>query len=166
VARAELAAATQEERLLNRELSWLAYDARVLEQAKDQSLPLLERAKNCSYASANLDEFFMVRVAGLMEQEDSGLVLRSPDGRTPNETLQEIRARTLELTAEQAKLWKRDLRPALVEQGIVVGDVEDCTKKELEELEDRFQHEVFPILTPLAVAPGSRSPTSPGCRSA
>jgi polyphosphate kinase len=158
VVHTELAAATREERLLNRELSWLAYDARVLDQAANPSMPLLERAKNCAYFSSNLDEFFMVRVAGLMGQEDSGLVLRSPDGRTAHETLREIRALTLELSAAQAKLWKRELRPALADQGVVVGDVDDCTKKELDELEDRFEREVFPILTPLAVGPGQPFP--------
>jgi polyphosphate kinase len=154
-ATSELSAA---ERLLNRELSWLDYDARVLDQAANPALPLLERAKNCAYFSSNLDEFFMVRVAGLMGQEESGLVLRSPDGRTAAQTLSEIRAQVLELSTRQAKLWKRDLRPALAEQGIIVGEVEDCTKKELEELERRFEREVFPILTPLAVGPGQPFP--------
>jgi polyphosphate kinase len=158
VVRAELAAATQDERLLNRELSWLAYDARVLDQATNASLPLLERVKNCAYVSSNLDEFFMVRVAGLMGQEESGLVLRSADGRTAHRTLEEIRVLALELAARQAKLWKRELRPALAEHDIVVGDVDDCTKKELEELERRFEREVFPILTPLAVGPGQPFP--------
>jgi polyphosphate kinase len=146
------------EKLLNRELSWLDYDARVLEQAASPSVPLLERAKNCAYFSSNLDEFFMVRVAGLMGQEESGLVLRSPDGRTAQQTLNEIRAQVLELSARQAKLWKRELRPALAEHGIIVGEVEDCTKKELDELERRFEREVFPILTPLAVGPGQPFP--------
>jgi polyphosphate kinase len=154
-ATSELSAA---ERLLNRELSWLDYDARVLDQAANPALPLLERAKNCAYFSSNLDEFFMVRVAGLMGQEESGLVLRSPDGRTAQQTLNEIRTQVLELSTRQAKLWKRDLRPALAEQGIVVGEVEDCTKKELEELGRRFEREVFPILTPLAVGAGQPFP--------
>jgi polyphosphate kinase len=147
-----------EARLLNRELSWLDYNARVLDQASSAGLPLLERAKNCSYFSSNLDEFFMVRVAGLMGQEESGLVVRSIDGRTAVETLAEIRAKTLELTAHQAKLWKRELRPALADAGIVVGDIEDCTRKELDELDSRFEHEIFPILTPLAVGPGQPFP--------
>jgi polyphosphate kinase len=154
-ASAEVSAA---ERLLNRELSWLDYDARVLDQAANPALPLLERAKNCAYFSSNLDEFFMVRVAGLMGLEESGLVLRSPDGRTAHETLAEIRTLALDLTSQQAKLWKRDLRPALAEAGIVVGDVEDCTKRELAELERRFERQVFPILTPLAVGPGQPFP--------
>jgi polyphosphate kinase len=154
-ASAELSTA---EKLLNRELSWLEYNARVLEQAANPGLPLLERAKNCAYASSNLDEFFMVRVAGLMGQEESSLVLRSPDGRTAQETLAEIRSLALALTGRQAKLWKRELRPALADNGVVVGDVDDCTKRELAELEQRFERQVFPILTPLAVGPGQPFP--------
>jgi polyphosphate kinase len=158
VARAETALVTDEARLFNRELSWLDYDARVLARAADPGLPPLERSRSCAYFSSNLDEFFQVRVAGLMGQEESGLLVRSPDGRTPQETLAAIRERTLELTATQAKLWKRDLRPALEEAGIVVGDVDDANKKELAELEDRFDTDIFPILTPLAVGPGQPFP--------
>ena len=158
MARAVTAPVTEDARLLNRELSWLDYDARVLARAADPSLPVLERSRNCAYFSSNLDEFFQVRVAGLMGQEESGLLVHSPDGRTPHETLAAIRAKTLELTSEQAKLWKRDLRPALEEAGVIVGDVEDATKKELDELEDRFATDIFPILTPLAVGPGQPFP--------
>src|ERR671937_2094003 len=110
--RAETADA--EARFLNRELSWLDFNARVLEVAADASLPLLERVKFCSIYSSNLDEFFMVRVAGLMDQVAAGLTVHSPDGRTPQATLAEIRDRVLRLTAQQAKLWERDLRPAMV----------------------------------------------------
>jgi polyphosphate kinase len=99
-----------------------------------------------------------VRVAGLMGQQESGLLVRSPDGRTPQQTLAAIREKTLELTATQAKLWKRELRPALEDGGVIVGDVDDATKKELEELENRFETDVFPILTPLAVGPGQPFP--------
>jgi polyphosphate kinase len=158
VPRALTAPVTEEARLLNRELSWLDYDARVLARAADPSLPILERSRSCAYFSSNLDEFFQVRVAGLMGQEESGLLVRSPDGRTPQETLAAVREKTLELTAEQAKLWKRDLRPALEEAGIIVGDVDDATKKELEELEERFETDIFPILTPLAVGAGQPFP--------
>jgi polyphosphate kinase len=158
VARAETAHVTDEARLLNRELSWLDYDARVLARAADSGLPLLERSRNCAYFSSNLDEFFQVRVAGLMGQEESGLLVRSADGRTAQQTLAAIREKTLELTAEQAKLWKRELRPALEGVGVVVGDVDDTNKRELEELEDRFETEIFPILTPLAVGPGKPFP--------
>jgi polyphosphate kinase len=154
VARAGTALETDDARLLNRELSWLDYDARVLARAADKALPLLERTRNCAYFSSNLDEFFQVRVAGLMGQEEAGLLVRSPDGRTPQQALAEIRERTVELTSDQAKLWKRDLRPALAEAGITVGDVEDCNRKELDELDHRFDRDIFPILTPLAVGPG------------
>ena len=158
MARAETALATDEARLLNRELSWLDYDARVLARAADPGLHALERSRNCAYFSSNLDEFFQVRVAGLMGQEESGLLVRSPDGRTAQQTLAAIREKTLELTATQAKLWKRDLRPALEEAGVIVGDVDDANKKELEELEGRFATDIFPILTPLAVGPGQPFP--------
>jgi polyphosphate kinase len=146
------------ERLLNRELSWLDYNARVLELAGDPDLPLLERAKLCRYFSSNLDEFFMVRVAGLMGQAAAGVPVRSGDGRSPQETLAAIRERAVDVTTRLAKLWKRDLRPALAEQGIVVGQVEDCTQKELEELTDRFERAIYPVLTPLAVGPGQPFP--------
>jgi polyphosphate kinase len=158
VARAETALVTDEARLLNRELSWLDYNARVLARAADPGLPVLERSRNCAYFSSNLDEFFQVRVAGLMGQEEAGLLVRSADGRTARQTLAAIREKTLELTAAQAKLWKRELRPALEDAGIVVGDVDEANKKELEELEDRFATDVFPILTPLAVGPGQPFP--------
>ena len=138
MARAEAALLTDDARLLNRELSWLDYNARVLARASDPALPLLERSRSCAYFSSNLDEFFQVRVAGLMGQEEAGLLVRSPDGRTAPETLAAIREKTLELTAAQAKLWKRELRPALAEAGVIVGEVEDCNRKELEELEQRF----------------------------
>jgi polyphosphate kinase len=158
VARTEAVAAPAEQRLINRELSWLAYNARVLDQAADASLPLLERAKYCSFFSSNLDEFFMVRVAGLMEQEEVGLLVRSADGLTAGQTLAAIRTEAVELAARQAKLWKRDLRPALADAGIDVGDVEDCTRRELEELSARFEREIYPVLTPLAVGPGQPFP--------
>jgi len=158
VARAEAALLTDDARLLNRELSWLDYNARVLARASDPALPLLERSRNCAYFSSNLDEFFQVRVAGLTGQEESGLLVRSPDGRTAPETLAAIREKTLELTAAQAKLWKRELRPALADAGVIVGEVEDCNRKELEELEQRFGRDIFPILTPLAVGPGQPFP--------
>ena len=158
MAHAKAVLETDDARLLNRELSWLDYNARVLARAADRTLPLLERTRNCAYFSSNLDEFFQVRVAGLMGQEEAGLLVRSPDGRTPQQTLAEIRERTVELTSDQAKLWKRELRPALAEAGILVGDVEDCNRKELDELDQRFDRDIFPILTPLAVGPGQPFP--------
>jgi polyphosphate kinase len=142
------------DRLLNRELSRLDFETRVLDLAADATLPLLERVRFCSIMSANLDEFFAVRVAGLLDQAASGLSVRSADGRTPRETLASVRARVLELTARQAKLWQRELCPALAEERIVVGTIGDATGRELTELEARFAAEIYPVLTPLAVGPG------------
>jgi polyphosphate kinase len=145
-------------RLLNRELSWLDYNGRVLELAEDPAVPLLERVRMCKFFSSNLDEFFMVRVAGLMEQADTGIDVTSPDGRTPIQALAEIREDVLELVARQARLWKRDLRPALSDAGIVVANVDELDEEELAELDRLFTAEVFPILTPLAVGPGQPFP--------
>ena len=146
------------ERLLNRELSLLDFHARVLELAGDESVPLLERVKFCSIFSSNLDEFFQVRVAGLLGQAETGLAVRSADGLTPQQALTKIRERVLELTSTQSRLWKRELRPALAAEGIVVGGIEDCDAKELAQLERRFQREIYPVLTPLAVGPGQPFP--------
>ncbi len=147
-----------DDRLLNRELSWLDFNARVLDLTTDPGVPLLERVKFSSIFSANLDEFFMVRVAGLMGQAALGVAVRSPDGRTPAAVLAEIRERVLEMTQRQSRAWARDHQPALAEEGIVVAAVEDCTEEELAELTDRFEAEIFPVLTPLAVGPGQPFP--------
>jgi polyphosphate kinase len=146
------------ERIINRELSWLDFNGRVLDLVADRSIPLLERVRFCSIFASNLDEFFMVRVAGLMDQHESGLGVQSPDRRTPLEALAEIRKRALELTAAQARLWARDLRPALAEEGIVVARVVELDEAEQEELRRRFEREVYPVLTPLAVGPGQPFP--------
>src|ERR687892_2117455 len=114
------------ERFLNRELSWLDFNARLLELAADPKTPLLERVKFCSIFSSNLDEFFMVRVAGLMGQAALGFGVVSPDGSSPLETLAEVRARVQELTARQSRLWARELRPALAEERIAIGRVVEC----------------------------------------
>ncbi len=146
------------ERLLNRELCWLDFNGRILELAADPKVPLLERVRFCSIFSRNLDEFFSVRVAGLIEQAASGLAVRSADGRTPQTTLRELRERVLGLMATQARLWKRDLRPELATQGIAVGQVEDLDEGELADLTTRFEHDIYPVLTPLAVGPGQPFP--------
>ena len=146
------------ENLLNRELSHLEFHARVLELATDETLPLLERVKFCGIFSSNLDEFFQVRVAGLLGQAEAGVLVRSADGLTPQQALARIRERVLELSALQSKLWKRELRPALASEGITVGGIEDLSSKELEKLERRFYREIYPVLTPLAVGPGQPFP--------
>ena len=145
-------------RLLNRELSQLDFHARVLELAGDRSLPLFERVKFCAIFSSNIDEFFQVRVAGLLEQAESGLIMRSPDGLSSQQALARIRERMLGLITQQSRLWKRELRPALADEGVAIGGIEDCSEKELTRLEKHFKREIYPVLTPLAVGPGRPFP--------
>jgi len=144
--------------LLNRELSWLDFNERVMALAADERMPLLERVKFCSIFSSNLDEFFMVRVAGLMDQAASGLPVRSDDGLTPREALAAIRVRVDGLTTELSRLWRKVLRPSLADEGIQVGRVADCRDDELAELDKLYQREIFPVLTPLGVGPGQPFP--------
>ena len=143
---------------LNRELSQLDLIYRVLDLAADANEPLLERVKFCGIVSSILDEFFMVRVAGLQDQVISGASVRTSDGRTPQQTLDEIRDRVGELTAAQTALWRDELCPALAREGILLGTVDDATDDELEELEHVFTRQIFPVLTPLAVGPGQPFP--------
>ena len=145
-------------RLLNRELSWVEFGARVLELAEDDRLPLLERLKFAAIFSQGLDEFFMVRVAGLLELDEADVLVRSADGLSAGQALDAIRDRVSELTARQGKLWKRDLAPALAAAGIDVATIDDCSDREREKLRKFFEREVFPILTPLAVLPGQPFP--------
>ncbi len=145
-------------RIINRELSALTLIQRVLDLASDPKQPLLERVRYCSIVSRVLDEFFMIRVAGLLDQAASGLPVRSTDGRLPREVLHEIRKRVLALIKTQSKLWTEQLCPALADEGIIIGSVENLSKRELEALEERFAREVFPVLTPLGVGPGQQFP--------
>ena len=147
---------TAEVTLINRELSWLDLNERVLELAADTEVPLLERVRFCSIFSSNLDEFFMVRVAGLLDQVAAGVTSRSPDGRTPPEAFAEVRERVLELTTAQSRLWHEELVPVLEAKGIVIGDIADATAEERKELEETFSRLIYPVLTPLAV--GARQP--------
>jgi polyphosphate kinase len=149
---------TPSQTLLNRELSWLDLNKRVLDLAADPGEPLLERVKFCAIFSSNLDEFFMVRVAGLLDQVIARVNVRSPDGRTPQQALADVRERALELTSAQSKLWRDELVPALAAEGIVLGTVEDTTEAERGELEARFARQIYPVLTPLAVGPGQPFP--------
>src|ERR1700751_4105960 len=146
------------DRLINRELSFLDSDARVLAVATDDTLPLLERVRFCSIFSTMLDEFFMIRIAGLTGQAAAGVAVRSPDGRTPQQTLVEARARVLELYGEQARLWSSGLCPALAAEGIIVSGVGDLDHDEMSRLEHLYEEEIFPVLTPLAVGPGQPFP--------
>ena len=146
------------ERLINRELSFLDYDARLLELARDPTLPLLERVFFLKVSAEMLDEFFMVRVAGLTGQTEAGVSRRSPDGRTPQQTLDDARDRVVDVYRDQAKTWREALCPALAEERIVLSSVEELEPEELAELDDRFEREIFPVLTPLAVGPGQPFP--------
>ncbi len=142
----------------NRELSWLQFNARVLELAEDPAQPLLERLKFCAIVSNNLDEFFMVRVAGLHDQIDAGIEAPLQDGRTPSETIAVIRSEVREHIARQARCLERDLRPALAEHGIRIVGVAEVTDAERGRLGERFRRQIFPVLTPLAVGLGRPFP--------
>ncbi len=142
----------------NRELSWLEFNARVLELAEDADNPLLERVKFCAIASSNLDEFFMVRVAGLHDQIEAGIETPLQDGRTPRATLEEIRKVVREHIERQSRCLEDDLRPALAEQGIRIVGVDDVNAEERKALDERFRRQIFPVLTPLAVGLGRPFP--------
>jgi polyphosphate kinase len=156
--RARKRAAAAAERLINRELSFLDYDRRLLELARDETTPLLERLFFLKVSAEMLDEFFMVRVAGLAGQAAAGVSRRLPDGRTAQQTLTEARESALELYRDQASLWSEQLCPALANEKIVVSGVEELEPEEHAELDVRFQREIFPVLTPLAVGPGQPFP--------
>ncbi len=142
----------------NRELSWLQFNERVLALAEDESTPLLERVKFLAIYANNLDEFFMVRVAGLHDQVDAGIDARGPDGLAPGETIERIQERTRELGRRQSAQWEDHVRPALAEHGIRVIDCQDCDSGELEAIDRQFSDQIFPVLTPLAVGPGRPFP--------
>ena len=141
----------------NRELSLLEFNARVLEEALENSNPLLERLNFLSIFSSNMDEFFQIRVSGLKEElEDSNVV--SADGLTPAEQLRKIRERVLELINEQARCLREDILPQLKAAGISLISYESLSRHEKENLKDYFMEKVYPILTPLAVDPSHPFP--------
>ena len=143
---------------LNRELSWLDFNDRVLQLAEDERVPLLERVKFCAIYTTNLDEFYMVRVAGLRDQIDAGVEKASQDGRIPSETIALIRERALGLSERLTDCFERRLRPALAEHDIRVVGVDELDEDRRAELAKHFQKAIFPALTPLAVAPGRPFP--------
>ncbi|MCT2584801.1 RNA degradosome polyphosphate kinase [Actinophytocola gossypii] len=147
-----------DDRYLNRELSWLDFNARVLALAEDESQPLLERAKFLAIFASNLDEFYMVRVAGLKRREETGLTVRSADGLTPREQLAYIAKRNQELVAQHAAAWERRLRPTLAERGIRIASWSELTGEERQGLTRYFREQIFPVLTPLAVDPAHPFP--------
>ena len=146
------------DRFLNRELSWLAWDLRCLTLVEGEAWPLLERVRMCAIVAETLDEFFMVRVAGLERQVASGLAVRSPDGRTPAAALAEIHERVNEIVAHQALVWHDELLPALRAEGIDICALDAVGPGELTDLEAWFDRNLYPVLTPLAVGPGQPFP--------
>ncbi len=145
-------------RYINRELSWLDFDWRVLALAQSPQLPLLERVKFLAIATNNLDEFFQVRVAGLQDQAAAGVRVRTPDGRNAVEQLREIRTRVLELTHATEALFRTDLAPALAAAGIELCSYDSLGAGDREFLRKRFDAQIFPVLTPLAVDPAHPFP--------
>jgi polyphosphate kinase len=143
---------------LNRELSWLDFNDRVLQLAEDERIPLLERVKFCAIYTTNLDEYYMVRVAGLRDQIDAGVENPGHDGRIPSETIALIRERVLELGQRLTDCFEGRLRPALAEHDIRVVAVNELDEDQRTELSRHFQKVIFPALTPLAVAPGRPFP--------
>jgi len=135
----------------NRELSWLAFNRRVLEQAQSERHPLLERVRFLSIVSNNLDEFFEIRVAGLIQQVDSGLAEPGPDGLTPREQLRQIRVLVDALLEDQYRCWQHQLLPALAAEGIRFKSGRELTTTELAWVRTYFREQVYPVLTPLAL---------------
>ena len=146
------------DRYLNRELSWLDFNARVLALAADSSLPLLERAKFLAIFASNLDEFYMVRVAGLKRRDEMGLSVRSADGLTPREQLRRIGEQTQQIATNHALVFLEAVRPALAAEGIHIITWADLLPAERDQLSVYFHEQVFPVLTPLAVDPAHPFP--------
>ena len=147
-----------DDRFLDRELSWLAFNARVLELAEDDALPLLERAKFLAIFASNLDEFFMVRVAGLKRRIATGIAVRAASGLMPREVLDAIYTRSSELMQRQAELFHGEIQPALETHDIHVLRWDEATDAERDQLSSFFRTKVFPVLTPLAVDPAHPFP--------
>jgi len=146
------------QRVLNRELSWLDFNARVLALADDAKMPLLERVKFCAIFSSNLDEFFQVRVAALKDQIAAGITKPTPDGRTPAQQLLEISEKAGELVARQEDLLLDRLVPELGDAGIELVSWDDLDVDERKHLVDVFERRIYPVLTPLAVDPAHPFP--------
>ena len=145
-------------RYFNRELSWLAFNRRVLEQAQSSCYPLLERMKFLAFVSSNLDEFFEIRVAGLIQQIKSGVVERGPDGLDANEQLVQIESYVKELLLEQNQCWKDSLLPELESAGIRFLNYRELNVREKQWVKHYFEEYIYPILTPLAIDPAHPFP--------
>jgi polyphosphate kinase len=147
-----------DERFFNRDLSWLAFNERVLSLARESAIPLLERAKFCAIFSSNLDEFFQVRVAGLKSQVDEGVLLHGVDGRSPAQVLDEVNSVVRRLVREQERILGEEIFPALGQHGIRVVMWRELDKTTKERLTREFRQRIFPVLTPLVVDPAHPFP--------
>src|SRR5437762_1105365 len=136
---------------INRELSWIEFNRRVFEQAQDARHPLLERVKFISIFETNLDEFIMIRMAGLKDQMDSLSTSRSPDGRTAEEQIVAVREQLTPLVQQMRQYWRQELLPLLAEQHIHILDYEQLNEQQRAAMRTYFEQEIFPVLTPLAV---------------
>ena len=145
-------------RLLNRELSWLDFDKRVLEEALNPANPILERLKFLAIVESNLDEFFMVRVSGLIEQAEHGVVEVSPDGLTPQEQIKAIMKATKPLRRRAAEAWEWKLKPCLEGAGIFLRSIQSLTPNQKAWLSRYFETEIFPLCTPLLLFPAATMP--------
>ena len=146
------------DRFLDREINWLRFNERVLELAEDQTVPLLERARFLAIFASNLDEFFMVRVAGLKRRIAAGLAVRSASGLEPAEVLEHLSMVAHQLMTRHAQLFHTDVRPRLVDAGITLVRWDELAPPEQERLQQMFRDQVFPVLTPLAVDPAHPFP--------
>lgn len=142
----------------NREISWLAFNRRVLEQAYDKRFPLLERMRFLAFVSSNLDEFFEIRVAGLIQQVESNVMHIGLDGLGPKEQLRRVHSISSSLVADQYRCWKSQIIPELKREGIFFKVKEELNEREIAWLKDYFENEVYPVLTPLAIDPAHPFP--------
>src|SRR6185369_8275177 len=144
--------------LINRELSWLEFNQRVLDEAQDPSNPLLERLKFFCIVSSNLDEFFEVRVAGVKQQIESEIVERSSDGLTASEIFRAITRRVRRMVTDQYACWREHLLPSLRGSGIRILELSELAASDLEWLQNYYLGQVRPVLTPLAIDPAHPFP--------
>jgi polyphosphate kinase len=142
----------------NRELSWLAFNRRVLEQAKSEDFPILERMRFLAFVSSNLDEFFEIRVAGLMQQVTSGTIERGPDGLGTKEQLRRIQSIVTRLVADQSECWDSQIVPSLNKSEVLFCNYGELTRNEKKWVTNYFEEQIFPVLTPLAIDPAHPFP--------